>query len=391
MLNVNSSGFFLRDLDPNANFLESQEYFSTQDFSSFTEEELFNGMVTINDQQIVIEPVDDPDTEEDESAGNVERIEPGIRVPLDPTFFQQNILDKEGNTELLSEANLREFFRGIHLSVSDDIMILLDLANPSAGIIINYEYDKEEEGSTVKEEGEYTFRLLTGGEPLQNGGRAPIQGNAVNTFINEAYPAGVLDQLNTGTNASRIYLKGGAGTFAEIKLFDQNNGEDIINQIKANNWIINEANLVFYVDREIVPDNTQEPPRLYLYNAETNQPIYDPATEISSANTAFGLFLNYDGFLEELDGKGIKYTIRVTNHINDLVIRDEDNATLALTTTPDIRITNISNSILSNDVEKEISIPSVLSPFGTVLFGSNVSSEEESKKLQLEIFYTEAN
>ncbi len=389
-LKIERSTFFLRDLDPSSNFQEAQEFFSTQEFSpSFVSDVLFDGEVTISNEETLIFKEDDPDTEEDESLEAPERIQPGIRVALDPSFFQENILDKEGQTELLSIANFREFFRGIHLSVSsisDDIMMLLDLTD--ATITIDYEYDSVNDGDVIKAEREYVLSLITGG------GTAPFSGNAVNTFINDAFPPQITNTLDTGENVSRIYLKGGAGSFAEIKLFDEDkiNGEDIISQIKANNWIINEANLVFYIDRDALDaaGTIYEPPRLYLYNAETNLPLYNILTENSIADNAFGLFLNYDGFLEESDNKGIKYTIRITDHINNLVIRDSTNATLGLMLTPDIRIIGASNTMLAGSIEEEIPVSGAISPLSTILFGSNVPSDE-NRKLKLEIFYTETN
>lgn len=384
-LKVARSDFFLRDLDPNTNFQEAQEYYSTQEFSPASEI-LFDGPVTITDEQTLIFKEDDPATEEDESLENPQIIEPGIRVTLDPGFFQANILDMEGEPELLSITNFNEFFRGIHLSVSpltDDILLLLDITKSE--IAIDYEFDKVTDGEVVKEDGKYVLNLITGG------GSAAIAGNAVNTLINEAYPAEITDAMDTGANASRIYLKGGAGSYAEVKLFDEVNGEDILNQIKANNWIINEANLVFYVDRSAL-DNagaTIEPPRLYLYNAETNQPLYNQATENSVAETAYGLYLNYDGFLEEADGKGTKYTVRITDYMNNMVVRDSANATLGLMLTPDIRIGGASNTMLAGNIEEDIPVSATITPLSTILYGSNVA--EADKKLKLEIFYTETN
>jgi hypothetical protein len=347
---------------------------------------LFDGEVTITDEQTLIFKEDDPATEEDESLENPQIIEPGIRVTLDPGFFQANILDKEGQPELLSITNFSEFFRGIHLSVTpttDDILLLLDITKTE--ISIDYEFDKITDDNVVIDEGRYVLNLITGG------GSASIAGNAVNTFINEAYPTAITEAMDTGINASRIYLKGGAGSYAEVKLFDENNGEDILNQIKANNWIINEANLVFYVDRTEL-DNAgtdYEPPRLYLYNAETNRPLYNPATETSVAETAFGLYLNYNGFLEETDGKGTKYTVRITDYMNNMVVRDSANATLGLMLTPDIRISGASNTMLAGTLEKDIPVSETITPLGTILYGSNVPGED--KKLKLEIFYTETN
>jgi hypothetical protein len=392
-LKVERSSFFLRDLDPSSNFQDSQEYYSNQQFSpDFTEEVFYDGNVEISDEEILfVVTEDDPDTDEDEKGTISSKLAPGIRVKLSDvanTYFQENILNKEGGSELLSAANFKEFFRGIHISANpilNDLYFMLDLTN--AKMDVYYTYNKDD--NTEPEEAQKTLelRLLS-----QGGGTNPIIGNAVNTFITEAYPSEVINALDLNENASKIYLKGGSGSYAEVNLFDEDNeqAETIINQIKANNWIINEANLVFYVDRETVPASSIEPPRLFLYNAETNTPLYNAATENNLENTALGVYLNYDGILEESDGQGLKYTVKITEYINNIIVRDSTNAKLGLAITPDIRVLGSNKVMLSGDVEKDLPAISVLSPLGTVLYGSNVP-ESENKKLKLEIFYTETN
>ena len=243
---VERSTYFLRDLDPDAGFLESQEYYSTQEFSpDFVSDILFDGEVIISDEEILVPAEDDPGTEADESLNEPTRIQPGIQVALDPTFFQDNILDKEGDTELLSQANFSEFLRGLHLSatpITDDILLILDITD--ATITINYEYNKKEGEGIVKEEADYELSLIT--RDLTFG---TIIGNAVNTLVNAPFSSEIANALDTNENVDRIYLKGGSGAYAEIQLFEENNGEDILNQIKTNNWIVNEANLIYYVDR----------------------------------------------------------------------------------------------------------------------------------------------
>jgi hypothetical protein len=168
----------------------------------------------------------------------------------------------------------------------------------------------------------------------------------------------------------------------------------MINQIKANNWVINEANLVFYVDRNTLDaaGNVVEPPRVYLFNEETGAPLYSAQTETSTSATSLGTFLNYDGILENgSNGKGVKYTIRITEYINNLIIRDDDNATLALSLTSDIRVPNVFNSVLKDNKTGIQPIMATVNPLGTVLFGSSVSNGDENKKLKLEIFYTKIN
>jgi hypothetical protein len=384
---VERATFFLRDLDPGTNFEEAQMYYSSQQFSpDFVSDLLFDGQLNVSDEEILIFPEDDPDTEdEDESEGAPQRLGPGIRVELDPSFFQQNILDREGQSELLSQQNFKEFLRGLHFSIgagTDDLLFLLDLTN--SYITVNYEYENVLDGETVIEESTFRINMIT------SGANTPIAGNAVNTFINDAYPQDITDQLNSTDNASRIYLKGGAGSTAMINLFEVNNGEAIINEIKTKNWIINEANLVFFVDRDAVGAVADEPPRLYIYNTETNDPLYNPLNDQSVDNTSLGVFLNHDGILErDDDGRGLKYKIRITEHINNLVLRDSANVTLGLSVTSDIRTRSQRSSLLPAGGTTDVPLMSIVNPLGTVLYGSNVS-ESQAKKLQLEIFYTES-
>jgi hypothetical protein len=400
-LKVEHSTFFLRDLDPDTNFQEAQEYFSTQQFSpSFVSDILYEGEVIISNEQILVEQDDNPETEEIDESEVSKRIEPGIRVPLNKAFFQQNILDKEGGSELVSQANFKEFLRGVHFStttISDEIMMLLDMKD--ANITISYSYDSVDTNETdnaeddeiIQRDAEFVLSMLN---EFQGG---TIEGNAVNTFNNDLFPLNIDSAMDTGENASRIYVKGGSGTYSEIKLFADNDedGQDLINQIKANNWIINEANLVFYIDRQALMDvgGIIEPPRLYLHNAESKAPLINVATENSNqdAHKLFGLFQNYDGIINKSsDDRGEKYTVRITEHINNLVTRDSINATLGLTITPDIEFIGV-NDAMFNEGEIEIPVAATLSPLGTILFGSQVDEADLDKKLKLEIFYTETN
>ena len=103
-------------------------------------------------------------------------------------------------------------------------------------------------------------------------------------------------------------------------------------------------------------------------------------------------FPEYDGVLEVgTDGRGEKYTIRITNYLNDIIVRDEPNATLGLSLTSDIVVVNVSNAMLPGGLEGDIPVMSAVNPLGTVLFGSNVQPGEEASKLKLEIFYTQTN
>ncbi|PIF00641.1 MAG: hypothetical protein CR994_04585 [Maribacter sp.] len=396
---VERSTYFLRDLDPDTNFQEGQEYYSSQQFSpSFVSDVLYEGEYVIDDKQFLFRKQDNGTTDEDESK-LFTKLSPGIRVPLDKTFFQENILDKEGGAELLSQSNFNDYMRGLHLSIapgSQDVMILLDMSE--ASVTMYYHYDKIDTKSTedtsddekIEDQAEVVFNLSD---------KNIANWNMVNTFESEPYPIEISDALDTGVNAERIYVKGGAGTYAELKLFaeEEADAQEFIEQIKSNNWIINEANLVFYIDQEAidVPNGIVDPPRLYLYNLDGKEPLINTSTDFEGARGSFSLFsdyLNYDGVIERSsEGVGEKYTIRITDYINDIIIRDETNATLGLTITPDINIDILrvfGNTVLE-DGAKDLPMVSTLTPLGTVLHGATEDNGE--KRLKLEIFYTETD
>jgi len=399
-LKVERSTYFLRDLDPNTNFQEAQEYYSSQQFSpSFVSDVLFEGDYSVTDSQFLLDQFDNSSTGDINESEQKAILDPGIRVALDKAFFQENLIDKEGATELLSQANFSDFVRGIHLStttISDDVMMLLDMKD--AAITVYYHYNKVNTNDTsddisddeiITENAQFVLSSLI----EQNGF---VSGNAINTLNDEIYPANIGDALNGGGNASKLFLKGGAGTFTEIKLFaeDDTESQALIDQIKANNWIINEANLVFYVDRETLDleGDVLEPLRLYLYNMEDNLPLFNRNTESEDQTSIplLGAFLNYDGIINKSsDGKGEKYTIRITEHINNILIRESNNSSLGLTLTPDIEFIGINEAMMSDGNAIDLPVAQTLSPLGTVLFGG--LPENGDKKLKLEIFYTETD
>ena len=226
-LKVERSTFFLRDLDPNASFQEAQQYYSNQVFSPdfVTGDPLFEGVVEIIDEEILIPNEDDESTEDVDESQTFTKLQPGIRVALDNEFFQNNILDKEGSSELLSQSNFTEFIRGLHFSIVDqegnDVLVMFDLK--SANITMTYSYDNYDTNGTIDDtsddnpnnilEKDFTFSFLS---TVATG----VSGNAVNTLITENYGPQVLQALDNGENASRLYLKGGPGTYAEINLFE---------------------------------------------------------------------------------------------------------------------------------------------------------------------------
>ena len=195
---------------------------------------------------------------------------------------------------------------------------------------------------------------------------------------------------------SKIYLKGGLGHIAKIRLFesDLNKNSTLLDSIRNNNWLINEANLVFYVDQEEILnwDNEELADRIFLFDMDNSSVIldYDIDNSTQSLNNRNKYF--YGGILE-YDENGIpyRYKFRITEYLRELLKNDDfENSDLGLSLTSDILNKQFCSAILKNDSEKiNIPVASVLNPMGTILVGTNPKIENLEKKLKLEIFYTD--
>ncbi len=399
-LKVERSGFYLGDIDPDGEIADQKEYFSDEDFSSFTQELLFEGDVEISNKETLIFNEDDPSTTDVNEAETIaERIAPGIRVPLDINFFQTNLIDKEGSEELRNNGNFKNFLRGVYISTPDLQEHLLMLLNfTGAKITVNYEYKERDNDNNVTVE-KASFELSMASF-TQQGARV---NNVVNTFVNETVDV---------SDNSRLFVKGGEGSFAEITLDLQNDPDGVLDVIRNGKGMLNEANLKFYIDREML-DNANvslEPEQLYLYKLNDNGEVLDDYFIDANPNVAALLsepFLNYGGKLVKgEDEKGIYYKLGITEHLKNVLKVENDendseedklekekerNVKLALTVTSNINLVQVmTGNPLTGDPVK-IPSASTINPLGTVLIGSNVAPEDEDKKLQLEIFYTKLN
>ncbi|WP_111682400.1 DUF4270 domain-containing protein [Winogradskyella tangerina] len=418
-LSLFESNYFLRDFDPDGEFDDSQPFFSNK---SASESETFgdllegtpinilpnpenlnsvsldvNGNIRVNDQGYKLTQVND----EGETEITL-RQAPGIRIKLDPDYWQEKIIDQEGNSVLSSQNNFSEFLRGIYFKVEpvndDGSFIILNAGVQIANITIHYTRltiaDMDDEDATEQVEVALTF--------------GP---NRVNFFDNNfTLP---LDDGDAVNGDARLYLKGGEGSIAKIKLFNGDNlndGDDMTFDDWRNEFVevdedgeirakrlVNEANLVFHVDQDIVQDG--EPDRIYLYDVDNKIPLVDYFFDVTNNTLPSFSKLSHLGPLQrvddEPDGEGIKYKLRITEHINNLLLRDSTNVELGLAVSVNINLENPAAGGPqrqvqdSDDTEFTIPVSSIMTPRGTVLHGNN--TEDESRRVYLEIFYTEPN
>jgi len=230
-----------------------------------------------------------------------------------------------------------------------------------------------------------------------------FSGNLINLFQNEnQIDVGLMDQTNGNEN---IYLKGGEGIISTLDLFSgtiiNDNGEEISEFDHFKDFfydeisdeplrIINEAYIEFFVNQNFI--NNDEPERIYIYNYEQNSALIDYFLDQSVSSLTINAKINH---LEPLirdsidDDKGIKYKIRITEHLNNLILRDSANAQLALGVISDVA--SVQNfKILDDGSEsenKQLASGIILSPKGTILHGN--LSPNIDKRPRIKIYYTE--
>jgi len=420
-LRIFESNYFIRDFDPNGDFNEGQAYFSDRSASesemittlegteltmlrdyqtSYLPTTSADNVITINDEGYILEGADDADGVPEILA----RQAPGIRVKLDPEFWKNKIIDKEGDPVLSNQNNFANYFKGLYFKAeaeaNDGSFLILDTNSENANITIYYSTPTDD--SAVNDTATYVLRF------------GP---NKINFFDNNFTTP--IENGEPEAGDSRIYLKGGEGAVAGIKLFDgfydQGSGitefdkfrNDFVNlednKFVSSKRLVNEANLVFYVDRDQLdsenedPDN--EPNRLYLYDIDNKIPLLDYILDQTNSTLPSLSKFSHLGPLQriddEFDGKGVKYKLRITEHINNLLLRDSTNVELGLAVSLNVNIEDASlgltQSKLKNSDDFTVPASSVLTPRGTILFGNNTEPENESKRVYLEIYYTEPN
>ena len=346
-ISVFRNNFFFRTFDPFSDFDTSQNYFSNGSLS--VEEVIDSGQL---EGELLFE-IDDfiPSAEqinltEIDTSGNpyvAQKIAPALRFKLNnpnENFWESNFFENEGNQVLTNEPNFKEFFRGLYIkveSVSDGTIMLLNFASSNSKLTIHYTSDTTTIGDS--DTGSVDEIETNQHEYVMN-----FSGNLINLFENETLvDVGLMDQTNGNEN---IYLRGGEGIISTLDLFSGtttgDDGEEISEFDLFKEFfydeisdqpirIINEAYIEFFVNQNF--PNDDEPERIYLYNYEQNSALIDYFLDQSVSSLTINAKINH---LEPLirdslnDDKGIKYKIRITEHLNNLILRDSTNARLPL-------------------------------------------------------------
>ena len=398
-LSIYQNNYFLRELNPD-NIEETQNYYSNANTTINFDNHLGQLLYETTDTGFTFSS-DEIDGEEED-----EKLAPGLQVSLSDITeqFWEDLLffGEEGRIELSNANNFREYFRGLYfkaetLGVSNNgSMIMLDFDN--AYIIVNYSKLIDAE---TNQRDDASFRFNFTGTRVNI-----IENDPANSVIADADAA-----ANDTEGDQLLYLKGGEGSMAIVELFDGDNFDsntttdnafeafkkafaevdDTTGDFLEPKRLVNEANLVFYVDQNQVTTPSQEPDRVILYDLENNSPLIDYFFDVTTNGAdPLNSKVFHSNILErDENDNGIRYKIRITEHINNLILRDSTNVKLGLFVSTNVN--EIENSIIfdnENETVKNLPTGTVMAPKGTILYGSNPNVAEE-KRVQLEIFYTE--
>ncbi|MBK0369480.1 DUF4270 domain-containing protein [Flavobacterium agrisoli] len=396
-LSVYESGYYLRNLDPSSDFQNQQLYYTDQNATidsqkkgtrlNDSEDKTENDEFFFDKSQIVIKTTD-PETEKETTSYRA----PEMQLNLNKDYFQSKILNTSASN-LASADVFTNYFRGLYFKVekSGSSPSNLALMNFAEGqITITYKAKTESTTDDDTETEEKTIVLNLKGNTI-----SLLEESNSNTNYTTATTS-----ANTTVGDERLYIRGGQGAMSIIDLFDKSdvlgydengnttgpNGvsdelDDLRLRYKKNQLLINEANLIFYIDTDKMA-NSNEPNNIYLYDLTNDQALVDFLTP-----SLYGGYITTDTTTK----KGISYKIRITEYIRNLIKNtDSQNVTLGLVVSESQAILGFNPLKTANSLISQVPKSSVMSARGTVLYGST-NNVPEDKKLKLQIYYTKPN
>ncbi len=422
-LSVFESKYYLRDLDPGQSLAEQQLFYTDQNtlINDNIEPGLLNN-APLTSPLPGTEGTQNADGRENEAfyfdkrehklttyesdgvTKKYTRFAPSMRLHLNPAIFNSKILNAPAG-KLSDNSTFKNYFRGIYFKVENGNPGNMAMINFKAGkITIYYKEDKLTKDNPVTTEvNEYKLERISKSYALN------FSGNTISLLNNLNENSDYTSAINNTSEASKLYLKGGEGSVAIIDLFgpdaDNDGIADELEEIKSNGWLINEANLTFYIDKMAMSNFSPatasaqpiEPSRIFLFDLNNKKVLADYIFDFTT-NSIFPKYNKFihDGIIQTenvADGRGARgkrYKVRITNFVRNLINNDSTNVRLGLSVTENINTIGFAKLKTPNANLSSAPIMSVQSPAGTILYGTS-PVVPEGKRLKLKIYYTKPN
>jgi hypothetical protein len=199
-------------------------------------------------------------------------------------------LKKKELPELSNDNNFKDYFRGLYFKVnsnSEDGNLFI-FNQELATITLYYNFLRAELDSAgdpvLDDDGNAVIDTIYNNYILRFGGVN------LNVFNNELTPeiASAIANPNTLEGEENLYLRGGDGIITVINLFgedvDSNGIADELEQLRDQEWIIDDVKLKFYIDQSKVTGGETEPERISIYNINNNTVLADYFLDPTSSN-----------------------------------------------------------------------------------------------------------
>ncbi|MCK4561566.1 MAG: DUF4270 domain-containing protein [Flavobacteriaceae bacterium] len=383
-ITVNELGTFLNVLDP-LDPTKGQEYYSDRDYQLKDQIYSDNFKPNVNDTVLYVNrnflyPSDTMNIDTIKGTNLV----PSIKLILDSNFFKTRFVDHDDSSDFSSNANFRQYFRGLHIDPNGADGSLMNLNISGAKTTIYYTNEE------IKDEGDdedLNFNGVKGEDQIvvkiKQAMHFALVGVKSNKYERD-YTSGTINSALLAPDVingeEKLYVQGAAGSEIILDLFPEDKLAEL-EELRDKNWLINDAILTFYIDgiQEEVPQ------QLLLYNYAYNSYITDMNSLLFGPDV-FGGKLEYKRELilgstpPRYKDVPEKYTFRITKYISELLDTDNPKAPTKL------GLKNYVNTDAPINVLDTLVKPYNWIPKGVILNGN--LPENSEKRIKLEIFYS---
>ncbi len=373
-LKVFEQTFLLPTYDPDTGLEDRLHYYSDFDFAPYKSTMIadtvdFN---VSNEAYITYQRNSDGTFQlnDDDEKIIKDSLAPHMVIKLDTTYFRQKIFDHSGEEILSNQEKFKDYFRGLYIEpVSNNgegLMMQLDFSK--AKVLLQYTEEQTDDNGTPNDDTDDTVKTVYKELKMKLGNT--IVNHYENTLSGYAQTA--LNNSDLINGDEEIVLKGEAGSEAVVQLFD----DQQLRELRQKDWLINQAELYFYVDQTASNEMLEQTQRLLLYNYDNQTNIVD--LKNAPENIQDNDFKEYNGKLET-DKEGNKYyKFGITRHIRNVIKKDSANVKLGLRV-----IHSIPLVLKTNDLFKD---PDAYTPKGVILYGNQTTTD---LKPVLKIYYSD--
>ena len=372
-IRIHELGTFLNSLDPE-NPTQPKSYYSDRDYE--LKDLLYDGMFkpNRNDTVYYVERryLDgNPNTVNDIDTIKAENLAPSMKFSADKEFFLNRFVNHDNPSDFESNDNFARYFRGLYFEALGMDGSLMNL-NPTSGTMTIY-YSSDDLVNEDEDE-DLNYNGIFGEQGII-AKRAktmvfPLGGVAVGKYVHDYSGTSLAESIESPdmvNGEDRLYVQGAGGTEVVIDLIS----EELLDELRSKNLLINDASLVFYLDGE----QSEIPGQLFLYK-DLYGSYVDDYYDLRFGPDQLGGSLEYDD-----EGNPERYKFRITQYFTNLVTSGSTAANTKLV------LKNYVNTDLPDFSNLDTILPDWnYDPRAVVLHGNRPETNE--KRIKLELFYS---